>query len=267
MCKCSPDCMYFPSEVYEDGIKNSVYVDAKGTRHFYELPKMCRYDWHSIKEWEKCSHFRNIFEEKDIDRMRKKIRISYPVLIICGESAAGKDTILKSLKQFGFEDIVSYTTRPIREGEQQDKEYHFIEKEKFLEMMHNEEFAETRYYNTLFNGVPDTWYYGLAKKDLVLDGSRKVCIVDPIGAKQIIDSVGAQNCLCVYIETDENTRLARAVERGSFSEEEWNRRQVDDKKRFTTEFFMNYVDLCINNNGSLLDTTKQLYSLYFDYFE
>ena len=135
MCKCSPDCIYFPNEVYENGKEAMTYVDAKGVKHFYELPKMCRYDWHSIKEWEQCEHYKDLRDVQNMKKSRNSEISDYPVLVLCGESAAGKDTILKTLKGFGFEDIVSYTTRPIREGEEQDREYHFIDKELFLKMM------------------------------------------------------------------------------------------------------------------------------------
>lgn len=267
MCVCNPQCIYFPNEVYETTGKESMYVDENGTKHWYAIPKMCRYDWHSIEDWKECSHFKNVYEAKGLNQRHKVESNSFPLLVICGESAAGKDTILKCLKSFGFEDIVSYTTRPIRDGEQQDKEYHFISKEKFLEMMGDDKFAETRSYNTLFNGIKDTWYYGLAKEDLAVDNKRKLCIVDPLGAKEIIDKVGEHNCICVYIETEEDIRKERAIKRGSFSEEEWDRRQIDDKTRFTKQFFVNYVDLCINNDKDFSETEKQLYQLYFEYYQ
>ena len=48
---------------------------------------------------------------------------------IMGKSASGKDTIFKRLVQdesLCLKTIVSYTTRPMREGEKDGEEYHFV---------------------------------------------------------------------------------------------------------------------------------------------
>ena len=51
---------------------------------------------------------------------------------IMGKSSSGKDTIYKRLMEDGdlsFKNIVGYTTRPIREGETNGKEYFFAKYE------------------------------------------------------------------------------------------------------------------------------------------
>ena len=48
---------------------------------------------------------------------------------IMGKSASGKDTIFKRLVQdeaLNLKTVVSYTTRPMREGEQEGVEYYFV---------------------------------------------------------------------------------------------------------------------------------------------
>jgi guanylate kinase len=55
-------------------------------------------------------------------------------LVIVGASGAGKGTIVKHLlKKFPeyFKLSVSWTTRNMREGEQNGREYHFVTHEKF----------------------------------------------------------------------------------------------------------------------------------------
>ena len=47
-----------------------------------------------------------------------------------GKSATGKDTLYKELlkrKELDIKPVVPYTTRPIREGEQEGVEYHFVD--------------------------------------------------------------------------------------------------------------------------------------------
>ena len=70
---------------------------------------------------------------------------NYKPLIIVGPSGVGKSTLIKSLtdkhpEKFGFS--VSYTTRASREGEIHGKNYFFISKEEFENMIKNDDFIE-----------------------------------------------------------------------------------------------------------------------------
>ena len=54
------------------------------------------------------------------------------IFCLMGKSSTGKDTIYKRLledQELGLQRIVPYTTRPIREGEQEGVEYHFVSEE------------------------------------------------------------------------------------------------------------------------------------------
>ncbi len=71
-------------------------------------------------------------------------------LIIVGKGGSGKDHLRKILVGNGFKYCVSHTTRPIREGEENGKDYWFIESSKLTEM------AESFYEGVFFN----SWFYG-----------------------------------------------------------------------------------------------------------
>jgi guanylate kinase len=66
------------------------------------------------------------------------------LLILCSPSGAGKTTLtrhlLAQLQDFTFS--VSHTTRRPREGERDGREYHFIDRERFLSMIDEGAFAE-----------------------------------------------------------------------------------------------------------------------------
>ena len=50
------------------------------------------------------------------------------IFCLMGKSSSGKDTLYQKImqkKELHLEKIVPYTTRPIREGEQEGREYHF----------------------------------------------------------------------------------------------------------------------------------------------
>ena len=50
----------------------------------------------------------------------------------------------------------------------------------------------------------------------------------------------------VYLHVDDNIRKKRNINRGDFNEPEWNRRLIDDKKRFAKEIIENEVDFIID---------------------
>ena len=54
------------------------------------------------------------------------------IFYLMGKSASGKDTIYRKVKEQmpELKTIVIYTTRPIREGEQNGREYHFVDDDK-----------------------------------------------------------------------------------------------------------------------------------------
>jgi guanylate kinase len=66
------------------------------------------------------------------------------LLVVSSPSGAGKSTLCKRLRQ-EFADLdfsVSFTTRAPRTGEVDGREYHFIDQDRFQEMIARDEFAE-----------------------------------------------------------------------------------------------------------------------------
>lgn len=60
------------------------------------------------------------------------------IYIIMGKSATGKDTVFSRLmndKELGLKKIIPYTTRPIREGETEGVEYHFVNEDTLNEFL------------------------------------------------------------------------------------------------------------------------------------
>jgi guanylate kinase len=65
------------------------------------------------------------------------------LLVISSPSGAGKTTLARRLAgEFELRFSVSYTTREPRRGEVQGKDYHFVSRECFAEMIEGKEFAE-----------------------------------------------------------------------------------------------------------------------------
>lgn len=183
------------------------------------------------------------------------------ITILIGKSASGKDAILRTFKHnFGFTPIISTTSRPIRKKEVDGVDYIFVSAQTFKYMIDIGCFIEYRSYNTLVNGEPDVWYYGVQTFELEPD-KNYIVILDVEGAREFIKYFGKENIRVVYIHADDDVRKSRAEKRGSFDETEWIRRLNDDAVKFSSDVCSDIVDLRIDNNGglSLDDITYEIY--------
>ena len=182
------------------------------------------------------------------------------MLILCGKSGSGKDTIAGEILRKYSEDskrLVSHTSRPMRDGEENGREYYFVPKESFLEGIKASNFIEYRSYNTTVNGVPDEWYYGTQKFEKTNDGTLLVAIKDLEGAKVLKDyceEIG-EHCECILVEVPDKLREDRAKLRGSFDQTEWDRRLKADAIDFSEEKKRSVVDKVILNDGSMGDVS------------
>ena len=103
------------------------------------------------------------------------------MVILSSPSGAGKTTLVKLLsKNKNFHISVSHTTRKPRPSEITDKDYYFVNQEKFENLIKNEEFLE---YAKVFNH-----FYGTTRTPVIekLEKSENVIFdIDWQGADQI----------------------------------------------------------------------------------
>lgn len=146
------------------------------------------------------------------------------VIVLVGKSASGKDHILNTVVKLNssVKTIVSYTNRPIRNGEIDGVTYHYVSDEQVEKMLNNHEFVEHRIYNT----VKGKWIYGVAKSsfDLTSDNTY-IVILDLQGLKQLekylIENEKRDSLKSIYIEAYGQTRLLRSLQReGMLSDEQ-----------------------------------------------
>ena len=123
------------------------------------------------------------------------------IICLVSPMGAGKDTILKEvIKEYNINPLISYTDRPIRNGETNGVEYNFVTEEEIYRMMYNEEFIETRIYNTEFGD----WVYGLAKNSIDLYSENNYIVIldfkGLISLKEYLVDMGKGDCLTsIYI--------------------------------------------------------------------
>ena len=193
------------------------------------------------------------------------------VIVLMGKSCCGKDSVRRIMEggNYNYNNIVSYTSRPIRVNEIDGIDYHFINRSIFENMINNNDMIEYRTYNTLFNNKPDIWYYGL-KKDYLNPNEKYIVILDLDGVENFIKYYGRKNCFIVYMCCPKEERKRRAIERGSFDNTEWKRRLIDDDKAFKAKKLNKLTDFTVvNMNNEIEDIPKiaqilnNRYKLYF----
>lgn len=167
--------------------------------------------------------------------------------VLTGRMATGKSTIVKELKNHGYKELVSFTTRPIRQGEVHGKDYFFIRQHVFEKLIEKDFFIETRKYKTKQDGLDATWYYGLSW-DSYLDNQDGIVILDFKGTKELAEKIGRENMNVVYLTAPMTVLRERVIGRGD-NHQEMERRLLDDKIAFRNA--ENYADSIVDASGNL----------------
>ncbi len=161
------------------------------------------------------------------------------IICLMGKSAAGKDTIFKELmsdQKLDLTRIVPYTTRPVREGEQDGVEYFFTEEAAFRQLQEDGKVIESRAYHTC-HGL---WRYFTVNDRQLQDERRNYIIIGTLEAyRKLQDYFGKERMLPIMVELEDGTRLQRALDRERGQEcpkyEEMCRRFLADSEDFSEE--------------------------------
>jgi guanylate kinase len=81
----------------------------------------------------------------------------HPLLVVLsGPSGVGKDTLLMRMRELGFpfHFVVTATSRPIRPGERNGYDYHFVSEGRFEEMIEQKELLEWAEVYGHYKGIP-----------------------------------------------------------------------------------------------------------------
>ena len=175
----------------------------------------------------------------------------FKVLALFGESGAGKDTLKDIIiNREGLNNIVNTTTRPIREGEVDGVNYHFISSEAFALSILNGDFIEATEFND--------WFYGTSIKELD-EKVVNVGVFNIYGIECMLSDPRLE-VLPVYIKTSDKLRLQRVLERESQPNcKEICRRFFADKKDFSDIPFSYKI---VNNDEGTFSAILQLTKLY-----
>ena len=187
------------------------------------------------------------------------------IFYIMGKSSSGKDTIYRKLQEsenLKLGRLVLYTTRPIRDGEKEGQEYHFVDEAKYFEFDKAEKVIEARTYQTVYG----PWTYFTADDGQVnLDASDYLGIGTLESYVKMREYYGEEALCPIYIEVEDGERLARALKRERGQEipryEEMCRRFLADSEDFSEENIAKAgITRRFSNNGELEDCISEVKS-------
>jgi guanylate kinase len=148
------------------------------------------------------------------------------MLIIIGPTAVGKSSVLEhALNDFPqLCDIITYTTRPMRQGESEGAPYHFVKEERFKELLARHFFIEWAFVHGRLYGTPRDQVEAAEK-------NGKVCVmdIDVQGAKKLLQQY-PQAVTVFLLPPSVDALRQRFVKRGVTSEADLNNRLESAQK-------------------------------------
>lgn len=134
------------------------------------------------------------------------------IIYFMGKSASGKDTIYRKVKEKlnpSPKEIILYTTRPIRDHEENGREYFFVTDSEIAKMENEGKIIEKRVYHTVYGD----WIYATADDGQFDDNSVYMTIGTLESYVPIRAHFGAETMIPVYLEVEDGLRLERAIAR------------------------------------------------------
>lgn len=162
------------------------------------------------------------------------------MICLVGESGSGKSVIERKLcERHGLSRVISYTTRPPREGEVNGVDYNFVSEDMFLQMERDGLFAETATFRD--------WHYGATIEHVM---TKDVFVIEPVGLKKLLenDSLNTKDLHVVYINVPERERMIRMLQRGDDVDEVMRRIHND---RETFKDVNELADYCVYNRSHI----------------
>lgn len=160
------------------------------------------------------------------------------IYCLIGKSASGKDTVYRKITELcpNLGGYVMYTTRQMRDGEIQGKNYFFVNEDRLKRFEEEGRLIESRTYSTVYGpwiyATVDDGQIDLRKRDYIMTGTLQ-------SFAALKSFYGSGNVVPVYIELDDGVRLQRALNREMSGEhpryKELCRRFIADCDDFSDE--------------------------------
>ncbi|MFQ9114557.1 guanylate kinase [uncultured Eubacterium sp.] len=191
------------------------------------------------------------------------------IFFVLGKSCSGKDTIfryLKEKKELNLKTVVGYTTRPMRVGEENGKEYFFVGRDELEKLKWEGKIIECRDYDTVY-GI---WSYFTVDDGQINLGKDNYLYIGTLQSyMEMTKYYGDDVVVPLYIEVETGERLSRAVKREREQSNpkytELCRRFIADEEDFKEEnirkaginkrYINSDLDKCI---GEIVETIRKI---------
>lgn len=191
------------------------------------------------------------------------------IFCIIGLSGTGKDTVLRTIlddatfvRGANIHKIVSYTTRPKRDNEIKDVDYHYTTKNKYMKLKADDKISIISVH--LYIVKPKvSWLYFITDEDIDLNHYNYICITSPEEYNDLVLYYGKKTIVPIYIEIDAYTRLCRSIDREYkngdklngykeicrrfISDEEDTKKIIESNPAITSNSFINYNYISCTN--------------------
>lgn len=178
------------------------------------------------------------------------------IFVITAPSGAGKTSFVHEVQKLGlWEECVSHTTRPIRDGEISGKTYYFVEEGDFADSYQMGDFIESVEYNGN--------HYGISRKEIerVMRTDKHICIIAEYNGYEQIkekypDAVG------IFLHMSKEDCLANMLVRGDGMEKSFERICLYDeeiKNRGEYDFVLRNVR---DRQSDLVKVIKSIIAMY-----
>lgn len=184
------------------------------------------------------------------------------IFYIMGKSASGKDKIhgiLMKDRELELTDLILYTTRPIRSGEVEGLQYHFVDEAALDVFRAAGKVIEERTYHT----IAGPWTYCTVDEGLDLAHRDYLAIGTLVSYEKIRNYYGPDRVLPIYISVSDENLLLRAMHRERKQEvpkyQEMCRRFLADSEDFAEEKIVGAgITRRFANDGELDDCVREI---------
>ena len=174
------------------------------------------------------------------------------IFLISGPSGVGKDSVIKKLNESNadIKNIITITTRKIRENEISNKDYIFVNKQEFETLIKKQKLIEWSEVYGNYYGVP------LDQIENNLQKQNKIIIKTDIqGIKKLKQKF--ENAITIFImPPDIKTLLKRLKSRKTDSIEDITKRSDIAIKEMEEKNIFDHI--VINKDGDLMNTIEQI---------
>lgn len=150
------------------------------------------------------------------------------LIIISGPSGVGKGAIRQKIMQENSLNLwfsVSMTTRSIRVGEKDGREYFFVSKEKFLETLNEGGLLEYNKYVENYYGTPRKKVEEMREK-----GYNVLLEIDINGAEKVMKALGKDDVISIFILPPSLGELEKRIRGRSTESEEIIAKRMEQAK-------------------------------------